>query len=143
MNALQLKNLLVEQLRRIDGRRSPWSDYEFNYSVYDEVYSELQFFDDISSFPCITFELKDERVIHAEGGGRFSTVSIELRGYTHDEDVEQSGEAIAQDIEHVLNNLRRENRTLEDIRLLEINTDMGLNAPFGACIFNIEALFRR
>ena len=143
MNALKLKNYLKQQLRRIDGRQSPWSDYEFNYSVYDEVYSELRFFDDINSFPCITFELKNERIIHAEGSGRFSIVSIELRGYTYDEDVEQSGEAIAQDIEHVLNNMRRENRELEDIRLLEVRTDSGLNAPHGACIFQIEALFRR
>jgi hypothetical protein len=143
MNTLELKNLLVTHLKRIDGRTSPWSSYEFNYELHDEVYPELLFFDDINSFPCICFTVEDERVIHAESGQRFYSVSLEMRGYTYDEDVEESGEQLAQDIEHVLAYIRREDRRLEDIRLLETNTDSGMNAPHGACILNIEALFRR
>jgi hypothetical protein len=143
MNTNELKNLLVSQLRRIDGRTSPWSNYEFNCSLHDEVYPELRFFDDINSFPTVCFVVSNERVLHAEGSARFYSVSLELRGYTYDEDVEESGELLAQDVEHVLAYLRREDSRLEDIRLLETNTDSGLNAPWGACILNIEALFRR
>lgn len=144
MNTLDLKNLLVKQLRRIDGRTSPWGEYSFNWNLHDEVYSELRFFDDINSFPCITFHVTDERIVHAEGlGGRYASVSIEMRGYTYDERVEESGESLAQDIEHVLHYLREADRELEDIRLLQINTDSGANAPWGACILQIEALFKR
>ena len=143
MNTLELKNLLVAHLQRIDGRTSPWSSYEFYYDVHREVYAQLLFFNDINSFPCICFTVENERIIHAEGGQRFMSVSIEMRGYTYDEDVEESGELLAQDIEHVLAYIRREDRRLEDIRLLEINTDSGMNAPHGACILKIEALFRR
>jgi hypothetical protein len=143
MNTNELKNLLVEQLSRIDGRTSPWSSYEFNYELHGEVYPELRFFDDINSFPTVCFELKNERILHAEGGARFYMVSLELRGYTYDEDVEESGELLAQDVEHVLEHARQEDRRLEDVRLLEIETDYGLNAPWGACILSIEALFRR
>lgn len=143
MNTNELKNLLVEQLSRIDGRTSPWSSYEFNCSLHGEVYPELRFFDDINSFPAVCFVISNERIIHAEGGARFYTVSLELRGYTYDEDVEESGELLAEDVEHVLAYLRQVDRRLEDVRLLEINTDAGINAPWGACILNIEALFRR
>lgn len=143
MNTREFMTILKTQLQRIDGRTSPWSEYEFNLDVHSEVYDELLFFPDINSFPLISFSVQDERIIHAEGRERYSLTSIEIRGYTYDEEVEQSGELVAQDVEHVLEHLRHENRKIEEVRVIKINTDSGTNAPYGACIINIEALYRR
>ena len=69
MNTLEFLNLLVEQLRRIDGRVSPWGSYTFNYDLHGEAYPRLHFFDEINSFPLVSATIVDERIIHAEGGG--------------------------------------------------------------------------
>lgn len=144
MNTLEFLNLLVEQLRRIDGRVSPWGSYTFNYDLHGEAYPRLHFFDEINSFPLVSATVVDERIIHAEGGGAlFYSVSVELRGYTYDEAVEESGENISQDIEHVIEHLREQDPRITEVRVLEINTDSGLNAPWGACVIKIEGLFRR
>lgn len=143
MNTRDFTNVLKAQLQRIDGRTSPWSKYEFNIDLHDEVHDQLLFFPDINSFPLVSFSVEDERIVHAEGNERYSLTSIEIRGYTYDEEVEQSGELIAQDIEHVLEHLRSEDRRIEEIRVMSVNTDSGTNAPYGACIINIEALYRR
>jgi hypothetical protein len=135
-------NSLISSLRRIDGRTSPWDrDYNFNVNLHGDVY--LGFDEDVNSFPIIHVLFENESIYSIGGGVRFSNIEIQLRCYTYDEAVEESAEAIASDVEHVLNHYRSWAPDLDDVRVIQIETDGGINAPYGAAIINIQVLFRR
>ena len=136
-------DILTASLLRIDGRTSPWdSAYTFRYSVAD-VFSEFRFFDDVNAFPTIMFTVTEEAVRHIGANVRYSDLEIELRAYTYDEEVQNSGEALAEDVEHVLQYVRSMDPRLEEVRLLDIETDAGLNEPYGSVIMKIQVLFQR
>lgn len=141
MNTLELLEVLQQQMQRIDGRTSPWdSRYTFNFNVHDEVHLRLLYFDEVNSFPCICMSVEREAVLHAESNTRYRSILLELRGYCHSEDVQQSGEHLAQDIEHVIQYMRQEHPEITEIRIQSVQTDSGLNSPYGACIIQIEAI---
>jgi hypothetical protein len=74
---------------------------------------------------------------------RFSNLELQLRCYTYDEDVEDASEAIASDVEHVLSHYRLWAPDIDDVRIAQIETDGGINAPYGAANIGIQVLFRR
>ena len=133
---------LIEALQRVDGRSSPWDDsYAFSVDLHGDVY--LGYNDDINTFPYINILIKDESIYSIGGGERFSNLQIELRCYTYDEDVEFSSESISEDVEHVLDAHRLWGPNIEDLRIAQIETDGGINAPYGAAIIKAQVLFRR
>jgi hypothetical protein len=133
---------LISALRRIDGRSSPWDrSYDFNVDLHGDVY--LGFDEDVNSFPTINAIISNESIYSIGGGVRFSNLEIELRCYTYDEDVEESAEALVSDVEHVLSVYRSWAPDLDDVRIAQIETDGGINAPYGAAIIGIQVLFRR
>lgn len=135
-------NALISALRRIDNRTSPWSsDYDFATDLHGDVYYGYN--DDINSFPHVEVIINDERIYSIGGGVRFSNLELELRCYTYDESVEESGEALASDIEHVLYHYRLWAPDVDDVRIASVQTDGGINAPYGAAIIGIQVLFRR
>jgi hypothetical protein len=70
-------------------------------------------------------------------------LTIDLRGYTLDQEVEESGELLAQDIEHIMQWMKKQYPAIEEVRVLSVETDGGLNAPYGVALFKIEALYQR
>ena len=135
-------NDLISALRRIDERTSPWSDsYQFNVNLHGDVYYGYN--DDINSFPHITVIISNESIYSIGGGVRFSNLELELRCYCYDEDTEFSAEAICEDVEHVIDAYRLWAPDLEDVRIVQIETDGGINAPYGAAIIKAQVLFRR
>jgi hypothetical protein len=68
---------------------------------------------------------------------------MEARGYTLDHSVEESGELLAQDMEHIMQWIKRVYPSFEEIRILSVETDTGLNAPYGVALFKLEALYQR
>lgn len=133
---------LIEALQRVDGRSSPWdAAYSFNVDLHGDVY--LGYNDDINTFPHINILIENENIYSIGGGERFSNLQIELRCYTLDEDVEFSGESISEDVEHTLDAHRLWGPNIEDLRIAQIETDGGINAPYGAAIIKAQVLFRR
>ena len=140
---IHVLNSLNEQLSRIDGRTSPWdARYTFNYQVA-EVRPNFRFFDEINAFPALMFTITNESIKHIGGDVRYSMLDIEIRGYVYDEETIESGESLAEDVEHVLQHVRLENKQLEEVRLLEIETDSGESAPYGSLIIKLQVLFQR
>ena len=68
---------------------------------------------------------------------------MDIRGYTYDAEVEESGELLAQDIEHIMQYIKKQRPDIEEIRVLSVETDSGLNAPYGVALFKLEALYQR
>jgi hypothetical protein len=135
-------NALISALRRIDGRDSPWNrNYNFNVDLHGDVY--LGFDEDVNSFPIIHVLFENESIYSIGGGVRFSNIEIQLRCYIYDESVEDASESIASDVEHVLSQYRSWAPSFDDVRIAQIETDGGINAPYGAAIINLQVLFRR
>lgn len=126
---------IIAQLKRINGRTSPWnSDYQFNVDVHETVLPYEEFIDNINSFPCVMLTFIDTQVRHIGGGERYLVTSFRIRGITWDDQVEDAGELLADDLEHALSYVRREHTEFEECRIDTVQTDEGLNAPLGAVI---------
>ena len=143
---------VVSALKEIDGGISPFnSAYTFKTNLFGGVENHFVFVDEINSFPSVFVTANDERIVHQLSNERLSVLSLDIRGYTYDENVEESGEELAEDIEHVLKHYQQwrdvvsdwPEGTLEDVRLNLIRTDCGLHAPYGVCMFVVVVLYIR
>jgi hypothetical protein len=135
---------ITTELNRIDGGFSPFDRaYRFNYNLHRDVYFGFKYFDEIASFPSIYLTVEREDYFHYGANNRFIVLTIDLRGYTLDQEVEESGELLAQDIEHIMQFMKKQYPAIEEVRVLSVETDGGLNAPYGVALFKIEALYQR
>lgn len=144
MNANIFTQQLILALKAIDGRQSPHStEYVFNYNIHGDVFQGYLYEDEINSYPLITVSLTNERLVRDQTRHTSSVLTYDVRGYVWDEDVEEAGEALSRDVEHVLSYVRGSSSEIHDVRLLEINTDRGLNAPIGMCKFEVQVWIMR
>ena len=140
---MEAQTRIVTQLKRIDGRTSPWNlDYVFNTDVHENVLPHDEFIDNINSFPCVMVTFTNTQIRHIGGGERYAVISFRIRGITLDEDVEDAGELLADDLEHAISYLRRENPEFDEARIDTVQTDEGLNAPLGAVVIEGTLVFR-
>lgn len=143
MNKLTLLQELTKELRTIDGGTSIQSSnlpgsqqYEFNTDCHENCFPGYRFLYEINDFPTICFYIVEETYQEVEAGIRYKTATFNLRGYVHEDlgEIEDStwwAEALLDDIEHVLNNLRDRVDCLVDVRILQLSTDEGVMAPYG------------
>lgn len=135
MNRYEAQQRIINQLKRIDGRTSPWdASYTFSTDLHDAVVPHDEYIGNINSFPFVMCVFQESQIRHVGGGERLTITSFRIRGITWDEDVEFAGELLADDIEHVLNHVRLEHPEFDEIRLTTIATDEGLNAPLAAVV---------
>lgn len=143
MNRREALLKIIEQLKRIDGRTSPWNpSYTFNADLHGTVLPYDEFIENINSFPCVMCTFTDTMIRHIGGGERYLVTSFRIRGITLDEQVEDAGELLADDLEHVVSYIRREHTDFEEARIDTIQTDEGLNAPLGAVIIEGTLVYR-
>lgn len=132
----------IAALRRIDGGSNPWNrNYSFNYDLHSDVYYGYN--DNRNSFPQIEIIIEDESIYSIGGGVRFSNLQLQLRCYSYDEDTQFSAEALVQDVESVIDSYRSWAPHIEDIRIAQIETDGGINAPYGVAFITAQVLFKR
>lgn len=143
MNRREAQLKIIDSLKRIDGRTSPWdASYTFNTDVHGNVLDRDEYIDNINSFPCVMVTFTDTQVRHIGGGERYLVTSFRIRGITWDEDVEDAGELLADDLEHAIDRVRQDNPEFDEVRLDTIQTDEGLNAPLGAVIVQGTLVYR-
>jgi len=142
--SVDIVNALIREFSKIDGGVSPYDpDYRFNYNVHRDVYRGYKFFDEISAFPSIYLTVEREDYFNYGDRNKFHVLTMEARGYTLDHSVEESGELLAQDMEHIMQWIKKVYPAFEEIRILSVETDTGLNAPYGVALFKLEALYQR
>jgi hypothetical protein len=143
MNRREAQLKIIDSLKRIDGRTSPWNpSYTFNCDLHDNVLDHEEYVDNINSFPCVMIIVMDTQIRHIGGGERYVVSSFRIRGITWDEQVEDAGELLADDLEHALAYVRQDNPEFDEIRLDSLQTDEGLNAPLGAVIVQGTMVYR-
>ncbi len=129
-------------ISHIDGRTSPWdASYTFSTSVA-AVHTRDLYVDEINAFPCVMCVADSVRVQHSGAGQRYNIMSFRIRGITWDEQVEDAGELLADDIDHAVSHARTVYPDLDEVRITTIQTDEGLNAPLGAVVLEGIALYR-
>ena len=120
---------LTDKLKLIDGT----GDYRTN--VFDNVSPKLKFWDEVEDFPFICASAGSESREYLPSNFKWGFLTINLRLYVQGEESEQLLEDLMADVEKVLD----ENNELEygpgkhteDIRIISIDTDEGLMAPYG------------
>ena len=151
MNKLTLLRSLTEELRTIDGGNSIQTahlpgpkQYTFNTDCHENCFPSYRFLYELNDFPTLCFYIVEEAFREAEAGIRYKTATFNLRGYVHEdlgehEDSTWWAEALLDDVEHVLNNLKNRVDCLVDVRILQLSTDEGVMAPYGVAdmIFTI------
>ena len=155
MNKQELLEILVKELRLIDGGRSSLdakygmsqfghSGYQFTHNVHENVHPRFIFLEEINDFPVICLHTLDETRVHIGAGVKYGNITINLRGYVYDEeddDANASTEALVEDIEHVINYLPTRHPCFVELRILDISTDEGIMSPYGVCEINLLATY--
>lgn len=142
--SVEVINAFISELKRIDGGISPYDRaYRFNWNVHRDVYLGFKFFDEIDSFPSIYLTVEREDYFHYGANNRFIVMTMDVRGYTYSHEVEQGGELLAQDIEHIVKWMKKTYPEIEEVRVLSVETDSGLHEPYGVALFKLEALYQR
>jgi hypothetical protein len=143
MDRMQAQSNIISLLKRIDGRTSPWNAaYTFSYDVALNVYSRDLYIDEINQFPCIMVTVDRVQVSHIGANTRYHTLAFRIRGITWDGDAQSAGEALADDIEHAIDNARLEYPAFDEVRIDTIQTDEGINAPLGAVLIQGIAVYK-
>ena len=142
-NRTKITNYIIEQLRRIDGYRSPFSsDYSFLSDLRANVYRGVKYLDEINDFPSVYVTSNIERRKYQTNGNTESIVFTVIRCYVMGDDTELQLSNIFQDIEHILYNMQVPNEfTSLDITIDTTLTDSGLLEPYGMAEIFLSSRF--
>jgi hypothetical protein len=108
----------------------------YNSLVYENVFRDFKFLQEINDFPTICFSTGRLQREHYGGGVVYERFRVNIRGYVMEDNSIEACEDLAEDIERVVNRLRdvKTNTNAQPItesRILSISTDEGLFEPYG------------
>lgn len=138
---------LIDNLKLIDGTQSPLDyTYDFNTNLHENVFRGYRTLEEINDFPSIYLTLGPEIRTYNTSGVTQSLIDVMLRVYVYDEEDELVSEQIndiAQDIEHIIYSLPKDQSDLEllDITITSINTDEGLLTPYGIVELQLQVSY--
>jgi len=114
-------------------------------NMYGNVTKRLVFWDEVTDFPHISVVAGPEQREYLPGNFKWATLTVNLKIYVSDEDPVASLEQLLQDIEILID----DNNSIEyatglvtqDVRLVSIETDEGLLAPYGVGDVSLQILY--
>ena len=133
-------NLVESELKRIDWTTDsrtgiPRSPYTYKSNVFDNVFKDFKFLDEINDFPTITFVTSNESRNHIGDGTKFGDISILIRAYIKTENALDAADDLIEDIEFVLNGIPNASGAcaseIQELIVNSVNTDEGLFEPYG------------
>jgi len=132
-NRTRINNLIINALRQIDGRSSPYATaYNFKSDLRDNVYRGLKYIDEINDFPSIYATSGREIRKFNTNNNTESRVESTLRCYVYGEDPVNQINDLVLDVEHIIYNLKATpDLQLFDVNILTVLTDSGLLHPYG------------
>lgn len=132
-NRSNIVNHIITNLKKIDGRTSPFSSsYEFSTNLYENIYRGLKYIDEINEFPCVYLQCLREIRLYTTANATEGVVELALRCYFHSDENSLSTNNIVSDIEHVLYNMDSDlELNIQQITITEIIVDSGLLEPYG------------
>jgi hypothetical protein len=132
-NRTQINDLLVNAIKQIDGRASPYDpNYNFKTDLRDNVYRGLKFLDEINDFPSIYITSGRETRKFNTNNNTEARVETTLRCYVYGDDPVNQINDLILDVEHIIYNLTfTSSLQLFDINIITVLTDSGLLHPYG------------
>jgi hypothetical protein len=135
----KITNALVELLKEIDGSTGWQSD------LFGNVENRLKFWDEVDDYPSVFVNTGAELREYQPGGFKWAYLSITIRIYVQDEEPEARLEEIFEDIEKIVDNngnmVYDTSETIEDMKILSINTDEGLLNPIGVGEVTLQIMY--
>ena len=136
-------NALVDKLKEIDG------DGEFHTNLFQNVYPQLKFWDEVEEFPSVHLNAGSETREYQGGGYRDRFLSITIRCYVKEENATDALDALLEDIETVIEDNARlqykdrrgASHTTQQISIISIDTDEGVLEPYGVGEMLIEVRY--
>jgi hypothetical protein len=135
----KIVNKLVTLIKEVDGTGTWVSD------LYSNVENRLKFWDEVDDYPAVFLNAGPEAREYQPGGFKWAYLSVTCRIYVQDEEPEARLEEIFEDIEKIVDdNGSMEYETgnsIEDMKLLSINTDEGLLNPIGVGEITLQIMY--
>lgn len=120
---------------------------DYTSNIYSNSHTKVIFWDEVNQFPYVSVVAGSETVEYLPGNFKWGYLTISIRIFDKDEDVQDNIEQYIEDIEAILdanNSLVYDTDngdTTELISVLSIDTDQGLMAPIGVAEINIQVQY--
>jgi hypothetical protein len=135
----KIVNALVTLIKEVDGT----GDWQSN--LFGNVENRLKFWDELDDYPYVCLNAGAEAREYLPGGFKWCHLTVTCRIYVQDEEAEQELEKILEDIETIVDsNGNMEYSTgnsIEDMKILQINTDEGLLSPIGVAEMTLQIMY--
>ncbi len=130
--------VLAEKLKVING------DFPYKTNLFDNSYSKLKFWDEVSDFPAVYVVAGSESREYLPAAFSWGFLGVSLKVYCKGEDSQQELEDLLEDIEEVLDgtngilvyDIDNSYKTTE-ISITSITTDEGLLSPYAVGEINL------
>jgi len=130
---------LIVKLKEIDGS-SAWQS-----NLYKNVYNRLKFWDEIDDYPSVFLNAGGETREYLPGGFKWAYLMVSIRIYVSDEEPEARLEEILEDIEKIIdengNLVYDTGKSIEDMKIISIQTDEGLLNPIGVGELTLQIMY--
>lgn len=141
----EIVNFLVDRLKVIDGGISPHNDsYQFKYNLFNNVYRQIKFLDEVNDFPALYLSAGAEMRNFQSENLTVATLTVMIRAYVYGEDNSQlQVDNLVEDVEHVIYSIGDEpERGILDITIENITEDEGLAFPYGVAEIELSVVYR-
>lgn len=101
----------------------------------------LKFLHEINNFPSFYVHATSERRQHIGAGVVYGMISMAVRGYSWNDDIDQV-DAYCRSLETAVQSFRNANRQLvEDVYVNTVSTDEGLLEPYGVVDLQVDIIY--
>ena len=141
----EIVTFLLERLKEIDGEVSPFdNNYEFNLNVFNNVFREVKYLDEVNDFPSVYIAAGTETRNFESQNLTVATLEVTIRIYVYGEDNSQSlTDDLIEDIEHIVYTLGdNPEKGILDIKIDNITADEGLAKPYGVGEVELSIVYR-
>lgn len=141
----EIVQFLVSRLKQINGGASPYdSSYTFKHNVFNNVFRQVKFIDEVNDFPSIYLSAGTEIRNFQSENLTVAALTVIIRSYVYGEDNSQSlADDLVQDIEHIIYTIGdNPDMGILDITIENITEDEGLSFPYGIAEIELSVVYR-
>jgi len=135
----KIVDALVVKIKEVDGSGT-WQS-----NLFTNVENRLKFWDEVDDYPFVFLNAGTETREYQPGGFKWAYLLITTRIYVQDEEPEARLEEIFEDIETIVdangNMIYDTNNSIEDMKILSIQTDEGLLNPTGVGEITLQIMY--
>lgn len=141
----EIVQYLVSRLKQINGGISPYdNNYAFKHNVFNNVFRQVRFLDEVNDFPSIYLSAGTEIRNFQSENLTVASLTVIIRAYVYGEDNSQSlADDLVQDIEHIIYTIGdNPEMGILDITIENITEDEGLSFPYGIAEIELSVVYR-